>query len=146
MTREEAIEHGKEQLEIFGGEHREFIEMAIKALDQEPSGNAINRQAVLDLFNKSSEYSWEMSLLRKKIEKMPSVTPQEPFINKPCVSSGVCEHDKNKVLDKIRAEIEALPKTYPFTNHIDTYVKEKDVEDIIDKYKSEIEPQESEEV
>lgn len=30
---------------------------------------------------------------------------QEPFINKPCVSSGVCEHDKNKVLDKIRAEI-----------------------------------------
>ena len=26
---------------------------------------------------------------------------QEPFINKPCVSSGVCEHDKNKVLDKI---------------------------------------------
>ena len=30
---------------------------------------------------------------------------QEPFINKPCVSSGVCEHDKNKVLDKLRAEI-----------------------------------------
>ena len=29
----------------------------------------------------------------------------EPFINKPCVSSGVCEYDKNKVLDKIRAEI-----------------------------------------
>lgn len=36
MTREEAIEHGKEQLEIFGGEHREFIELAIKALEQEP--------------------------------------------------------------------------------------------------------------
>jgi hypothetical protein len=33
MTREEAIDHGKEQLEIFGGEHREFIEMSIKALD-----------------------------------------------------------------------------------------------------------------
>ena len=31
---------------------------------------------------------------------------QETFINKPCISSGVCEHDKNKVLDKIRAEIE----------------------------------------
>lgn len=31
---------------------------------------------------------------------------QEPFINKPCVSSGVCEHDKNKMLDNIRAEIE----------------------------------------
>ena len=36
MTREEAIEHAKEQLEIFGGEHREFIELAIKALEQEP--------------------------------------------------------------------------------------------------------------
>lgn len=35
MTREEAIKHGKEQLEVFGGEHREFIEMSIKALEQE---------------------------------------------------------------------------------------------------------------
>ncbi len=36
MTREEAIKHGKEQLEVFGGEHREFIDMTIKALEQEP--------------------------------------------------------------------------------------------------------------
>ena len=42
-------------------------------------------------------------------------------------------------LDKIRAEIEALPKTYPFINHIDTYVKEDDVKKIIDKYKIESE-------
>ena len=28
---------------------------------------------------------------------------QEPFINKPCISSGVCEHDKNKVLDSRNA-------------------------------------------
>lgn len=41
------------------------------------------------------------------------------------------------VLDKIRVEIEALPKTYPFINHIDTYVKEDDVKRIIDKYKAE---------
>lgn len=41
------------------------------------------------------------------IEHMPSVTPQESFINKPCVSGGVCEHDKQKVLNKIRAEIES---------------------------------------
>ena len=37
-------------------------------------------------------------------------------------------------IDKIRAEIEALPKTYPFVNHIDTYIKEDDVKKIIDKY------------
>ena len=29
MSIDEAIEHGKEQLEIFGGEHKEFIETAI---------------------------------------------------------------------------------------------------------------------
>lgn len=63
---------------------------------------------------------------------------QEPFINKPCVSSEVCEHDKNKVLDKLRAEIDGLP-CY-FAIHID---KEK-VLAIIDKYRAEIESQESE--
>lgn len=34
MTRNEAIAHGKEQLEIFGGTHREFIRMAIEALER----------------------------------------------------------------------------------------------------------------
>ena len=33
MSIQEAIEHGKEQLEIFGGEHKEFIQMAIKSLE-----------------------------------------------------------------------------------------------------------------
>ena len=78
MTREQAIEHGKEQLEIFGGEHKEFIELAIKALEQEPCKDCISREAVLNLFNKSDDYRWETTLIRKKIEKMPSVTPQEP--------------------------------------------------------------------
>lgn len=45
-------------------------------IEQESCDNAISRQAVLDLFNKSDEYSWEMSLIRKKIEEMPPVTPQ----------------------------------------------------------------------
>ena len=69
---------------------------------------------------------------------------QEPFINKPCVSSEVCEHDKQKALDKIRAEIEQIE----INGHI------RDVEcfragintvlNVIDKYKVESEPQESE--
>lgn len=29
MTTDEAIKHGTEQIEIFGGEHREFIECAL---------------------------------------------------------------------------------------------------------------------
>ena len=39
----------------------------------------------------------------------------------------------SEVLDEIKKEIQALPKTYPFINHIDTYVKEDDVVDIIQK-------------
>ena len=46
------------------------------------------------------------------------------------------------LLNKIKAEIEALPKTYPFVNHIDMYVKEDDVRRIIDKYKAEREIEE----
>ncbi len=37
---------------------------------------------------------------------LPSVTPQEQFINKPCVSEKVCEHDKKVIFDKIRAKID----------------------------------------
>lgn len=43
--------------------------------------------------------------------------------------------DQEPILDKIRAEIEAMPKTYPFVNHIETYVKDDDVMKIIDKYR-----------
>ena len=35
MTNEEAIKHGEEQLEIFGGEHKEFIRCALDALKRE---------------------------------------------------------------------------------------------------------------
>lgn len=71
---------------------------------------------------------------------MPSVTPQEPFINKACVSSGVCEHDKNKVLDKLRAEIEQRP--YGIAN--DSIIQGMKYErvailEILDKYKAESE-------
>lgn len=60
---------------------------------------------------------------------------QEPFLNKPCVSSGVCEHDKNKVLDKITEIIEPL-------RHL-SIDEMSDIEwqilQIIDKYKGESE-------
>lgn len=57
MTREEAIEHAKEQLEIFGGEHREFIELAIKALEQEPiDKSAMMYEIYMSGVNMSGEY------------------------------------------------------------------------------------------
>lgn len=35
MTYKEAIKHAEEQLDVFGGEHREFIELAIEALEKQ---------------------------------------------------------------------------------------------------------------
>lgn len=47
------------------------------------------------------------------------------------------EDGKSDVLDKIRAEIEIMPKTYPFVNHFDTYIKVDDVKKILNEYKAE---------
>ena len=78
--------------------------------------------------------------LKKAIELLK----QEPFMNKPCVSGGVCEHDKMQMLDKIRAEIKALsPEPTAFDvidgNPIKDAVWETiaDVVTIIDKYREE---------
>lgn len=70
------------------------------------------------------EIAWRAIADGKPIE-------QEPFINKSCVSSGVCEHDKQKVLDKIRAEIIEM------RNKQNVGVLE--CLDVIDKYKAESE-------
>lgn len=74
----------------------------------------------------------------------------DSFMNKPCISSEVCEHDKNKVLDKIRAEIEQTASRYSISRErggmgqvewSDNLIKESEVLEIIDKYKSKIEQQ-----
>ena len=51
-------------------------------------------------------YAVPLEIGKEALNMAIKALEQEPFINKPCVSSGVCEHDKQKVLDKIRAEIE----------------------------------------
>ena len=38
----------------------------------------------------------------------------------------------DSVIDDVKTEIVALPKTYPFVNHIDAFVKEDDVMQILD--------------
>ena len=68
---------------------------------------------------------------------------EEPFINKPCVSTEACKYDKNKVLDKIRAEIEEARKWYEVSMDYIDAAKEQElgwVLEIIDKYaESEVE-------
>lgn len=46
--------------------------------------------------------------------------------------------ERTDVLNKIRAEVASIsPKTYPFYDHLDDYVKTNDVLQIIDKYRKE---------
>ena len=71
MTKEEAIAHGKEQLEVFGGEHAEFIKLAIKALEQEPCEDAISRQSMLDYL----KYLHGEMPEEEFVNALPSVTP-----------------------------------------------------------------------
>lgn len=70
-------------------------------------------------------------------EALDETLKQEPFINKPCISSGVCDHDKNVVIDKIRAEIE---KIYERENHsFDCLNALDELKEFLDKYKAESE-------
>lgn len=60
---------------------------------------------------------------------------QEPFINKPCVSEGVCHEDKMKVLEKIKAEIEQ--DAFKDVNG-SKYISVNRVNQIINKYTEEV--------
>lgn len=70
---------------------------------------------------------------------------QDPFINKPCISTGVCEHDKNVVLDKIGAEIEEYKsRQLTLATGVDDLEKGKQIAleyvlAVLDKYKTESE-------
>ena len=83
--------------------------------------------------------------LGQAIDMAIKALEQDPFINKPCVSSRVCEHDKQKVLDKIRAEIVELTKCPYGTeclgancpSNTDCMICGDHVLEIIDKYKAE---------
>ena len=67
---------------------------------------------------------------------------QEPFFNKPCVSEKTCEHDKNVVLDKIRAEIESYKLSEDELSDMDEDSVKwgmKIAYDVVNKYKTETE-------
>lgn len=87
------------------------------------------------------DYS-KLERVRLKDVEIMDEPQEEPFMNKPCVAHQICREDKNKVLDKIRAEIEQLP-TAICTEIIrkNFYAKDfkEDVFKIIDKYQAESE-------
>ena len=59
MTIEEGIIHGKEQLEIFGGEHAEFIKMAIHALEMQKKLAEFSGMDICNWIEDYDEYEHE---------------------------------------------------------------------------------------
>ena len=75
------------------------------------------------------------------VTRLLSLGQQSSFINKPCISEGVCREDKIQVLEKIRAEIEQirLHKAEFLTSDGKACVDSQEVFNIIDKYRVESE-------
>ena len=142
MTKEEAIKM-LEYIRYTGNGESEYkncvqsiaLDMAIKALEQQPCKDCISRQEALS--NKHIVYDDDgigYSVVRADvIAKLPSVTPKA---------------EQKAVLDKIRAEIEQLTSRYSISKKrgsmgivewSDRLIEESDVLQIIDKYKEESE-------
>lgn len=84
--------------------------------------DAISRQAAINI---ASGFCHPANVA-DELAKLPPVNPQEP---------------KTDVLDKIRAELHATAEMH---EDGDYYLREEWIDEIIDRYKAEVEPQESE--
>lgn len=66
MSIDEAINHGQEQLEIFGGEHREFIETAIDTMRKYQKIEQIVNDELED-FHPLDRTPYKIALIKKEI-------------------------------------------------------------------------------
>lgn len=77
MIREEAIAFGKRVIDLgFNGDTKEFCELAINALEQEPCGDCISREKALQIIRAWFDREATPSDLKNEIEQLPPVTPQ----------------------------------------------------------------------
>ena len=140
MTREEQISNGfTEMMKGFWGNQDLKVPDFEEPCKQEPCEDCISRLIVQEEISKSIALKENSHQMYKRIQAIPSVTPQ-PFINKPCVSEGVCREDKIQVLDEIRAEIEEERKVENIPEDVEMwhYIRALDrTLSIIDKYKEE---------
>jgi len=110
-----------------------------KALSQEPCDEAISRQAVFDESFEvdTKEYGRIEVVGVDAIAALPPVTPKSESVTE--FADRCRECGREKVLDKIRAEIKALSNSNPSYWHSGDMVDRDDVLEIIDKYKAESE-------
>ena len=167
MTREEVIEELTAILEMDYKNvplSKAALEIAIKALEHPeknvvavvPCGDCVSRADVLKLMQDNwhtHNGDWAMQESMDDIRVLPSVTPQEPMVEIDLYSVIKQKYIEREVLDKIRAEIEQTTSRYSISRErggmgqvewSDNLIKESEVLEIIDKYKADVEPQESE--
>ncbi len=135
--KQETIEEAK----AFEQQGYECLEMAIKALEQQPCEDAISRQAVLDgvdryIYKSQSTGTQDdfYSFAELVVKELPSVTPK---------SKSEYEHDHDVVkayndgqayiLDKIKAEIEGKMNSGQWSEAV-IYGMKKTIA-VIDKYR-----------
>lgn len=97
-------------------EYEDFLDMAIKALDQQPCEDCVSREAVEKITWEEPSYTDALNVLtevREKIRQLPSVTPKARWI--PC-SERLPERDEN-VLTYHRNE----SFDYQYVSWIDDY-------------------------
>ena len=95
-TREEAIEYGKEQLDVFGGEHAEFIRLAVKALEQESVLDKVEEEIKDTLYVDSLIFTELIDFKNGKIDADDVI---EEF-------NRVTRMEVLRIIDKYRAESE----------------------------------------
>lgn len=80
MTRAEAIENITEIKKCEAGVYAEALELAIKALEQEPCEDAISRQAVLERLKREEKILYTpigLDYLIRAIDELPSVSTEK---------------------------------------------------------------------
>lgn len=104
MTREELRNYVETQRSLNNLPYHVYTTLidGIDMLEQELSRDM---EEIKEVINCDADAETKCKMISNILTTKPHYF-EEPFINKPCVSSEVCEHDKQKVLDKIRAEID----------------------------------------
>lgn len=96
----------------------------------------MTKEEAIEILKEIIDEGWLISDFEKCVaidacEMAIQALENEPFMNKPCISAGVCEHDKMQMLEKLRAEMDSLHNGCGlFNDGIDASLK------VIDKYRN----------
>ena len=129
---------GKSDAEEFEKDFSEIIELADKALEQQPCEDCISRKALLE----EIENGIKAGNYEEGYEEYPHINDMDDIIECIKYADSVQPKPKTDVLDKIRAEIEALEEGITSYQNDRPWIFKDEVLQIIDKYKAESEDKE----